>query len=155
MRISEGQGHAGGSKVAADRVGPDWTTCSKCGVRLKHLKRHLRKKHPGRASPKRGRRSDQRSGKAKLRPFGPTFVSCDFCDVTIAARGYRAHVQRAHPGLPVRYRPDLAEGIQLRGLSPSLKDAIGRLRVPRYQQRYRPRLRLVQGGAPGLGRRGR
>lgn len=155
MRISEGQLHDGGSKVAADRVESDWTTCPKCGVRLKHLKRHLRKKHRRSASPRRGRMSKRRGGKANARRYRPTFVSCEFCDVTIAASGYRGHVHRSHPGLPVHRRPELGEGIRMRGLSPAQKHAIGRLRVPRYQQRYRPRLRFVQGGAPGLGRRGR
>jgi hypothetical protein len=133
----------------------NWLTCPKCRVRLKHLDRHLRKKHPRRRPRKPVPRTERSARQTGSGSFGPRFITCEFCDASMAAGAYRSHVQRMHPGHPVRHRPALGAGVQAHGLNQAHKDAISRLSVPPYRQRYRPRLRFAQGGAPGLGRRGR
>lgn len=140
-----------------------WKSCPKCGVRLKHLERHMRKAHAREASyPFTGRikqlkriKAGRKADAAPKNRVGPVFVSCEYCSVSIAARLYRDHVQRRHPGKRANWRPPLAEKIREQGLDSKVRESLGKLKFPRYEQRYREWFREVQGGAPGTGRHGR
>lgn len=122
--------------------------CPRCKARVKNLKRHLHKVHKISANARVG----------DHRPRDPTrgaFVTCEYCPASMHASQYAKHVERRHPGSPVTWRPALGAEFSKHGLSEQLKEALRRVRLPGYKQKYRQWFREVQGGAPGTGRRGR
>lgn len=128
---------------------PRWTRCPRCNTRLKHLKRHMRKKHKG--APARVRTKEKRLPRATR----GAFVTCEYCPATMHAAKYKGHVHRRHPGKRVNRRPALGEQVSKQGLSKHVSELLRRLKVPGYKQKYKEWYREVQGGAPGSGRRGR